>query len=90
MLRKILFAVSHLPEDMPKYWQTIQEFSKAELPLSELKTAMKNLEFLNKAAFSTDEQLLKEICSTPIGVILISTKQKCGECKSKLVTRADI
>lgn len=89
VLRRILFAVCHLPKDMPKYWQIIQEFSGADLPASELQTAVQNLEYLNKAAFSTDKQLLEEICSSSIGVVMISTKQKCTQCKAKLVTRAD-
>lgn len=89
VLRRILFAVSHLPKVMPKYWQIIKDFSKAELSLCELQTAVQNLEYLNKAAFSTDKDLLKEICSSSIGIVLISSRQKCGACNSKLITRAD-
>lgn len=89
VLRKILFAVSHLPQDMPNYWQTIKDFSKAELSVCQLQTAVQNLEYLNKAAFSTDKQLLSEVCTNSIGVVLISTRQKCGACDGKLITRAD-
>ena len=94
VIRRILFAVAHLPEDMPNIWQTLKSFSKAELPVSELKVAVENLQYLNKAAFSTDKQLLSELCSSqastePIGVILVSNKKKCRACGANLVTRSD-
>lgn len=51
--------------------------------MSELKVAVENLKYLNKAAFATDKQLLSEICSTqgssstePVGVVLVSNKKK--------------
>lgn len=94
VIRRILFAVAHLPKEMPNYWQTLKSFSKAEMPVSELKVAVENLQYLNRAAFSTDKQLLSEICSSqgstePIGVILVSNKKKCGACEANLVTRSD-
>lgn len=88
-LRRILFAVSHLPQEMPNYWQTIKDFSQAELSVSELQTAVQNLEYLNIAAFATDKQLLGDICKDSVGVVLISARQKCGTCEAKLNTRAD-
>ncbi len=72
ILRRILFAVHHLPKDMPNYSKTINEFSKVEVSLSELQTTIENLEYLSQAAFSTDKQLLNEICEKSIGVVLIS------------------
>ena len=94
VIRRILFAAVHLPQNMPNYWQTLKLFSKAELSVSELQVAVQNLQCLNKAAFSTDKQLLSQLCTShettpPIGIVLISPKQKCGACGSHLVTRAD-
>ena len=63
--QKKSFAVAHLPKEMPKYyWQILKSFSKAEMPVSELKVAVENLQYLNRAAFSTDKQLLYEIYSS--------------------------
>ena len=88
-LRRMLFAVSYLPKDMPKYWEAIKNFSKVDLSTCELQTAVQNLESLNRAAFVTDVQLMNEMYTDCIGVILISTKQKCGSCGEKLNARAD-
>lgn len=88
-LRRMLFAVNHLPQEMPNYWQTIKEFSQAELSVSELQTAIQNLEYLNKAAFATDQQLLSDICKDSVGVVLLSDRLKCGVCEAKLTTRVD-
>ena len=61
---RIPFAVAHIPEDMPDYWQTLKSFSKAELPVSSLNIAVENLQYLiNREAFSTHKQLVSEICS---------------------------
>ncbi len=89
ILRRILFAVHHLPKDMPNYSKTINEFSKVEVSLSELQTTIENLEYLSQAALSTDKQLLNEICEKSIGVVLISAAAKCSACGSKFSTRAD-
>ncbi len=95
ILRRILFATAHLPQDMPNYWQTIADFAKVGLPVMEVKTMVQNLQYLNEAAFSTDKKLLGELYSskgggaTPIGVVLISQKQECGACGARLTVRAD-
>ena len=60
VLRKILFAVHHLPKAMPNYWKTIKEFSGADVSVCELQTAVENMEYLSKAAFSTDNQLSRK------------------------------
>lgn len=93
VLRKILFAVVYLPKEMPNYWQTIKDFARTELSISELQTAVENLQYLNAVAFSTDEQLLGTMClgegENAIGVVLVSSRQKCQECGARLSTRAD-
>lgn len=89
VLRKIMFAVHHLPRDTPSYWRTVKEFAKAEVSINELQTAVENLEYLNQAAFHTDKQLLDEFCEKSIGIVLISSIKKCHACGSKFSTRAD-
>ena len=88
VIRRILCAVAHLPKEMPNYWQT---FSKAQISVSELQVQVENLQYLNRAAFSTNKQLLSEICSSTqtIGVILVSNQKECEACGANLVTRSD-
>lgn len=93
-IRRILFAVTHLPKEMPDHWKTLKSFSRTDLSLAELQVAVENFHCLNSAVFSTDQQLLQEICfgqgsTKPIGVVLVSSKNKCGACGAKLVTRSD-
>ena len=89
VLRRMLFAASYLPTDMPKYWEAIKDFSKVEWSICELKTAVENLRSLHGAALATDEQLMDEVHAGSIGVVLVSAKQNCGNCGAKLNARAD-
>ena len=58
VLRKIMFAVHHLPKDMPNYWKTIKEFASVnESSISELQTVVENMEYLYQETFATDEEL---------------------------------
>ena len=46
VLRKIMFAVHHLPKDMPNYWKTVKEFASVnESSISELQTVVENMEY---------------------------------------------
>ena len=74
---------------MPNYWKTIKEFSGADVSVCELQTTVESMEYLSKAAFSTDNQLLKEVCKKSVGVVLISSTKKCRARDANLNTRAD-
>lgn len=102
-VRRLLFAVSYLPEDIPQYWAILSDFVCKDLskPLSasDLQTAVDNLKFLYEVAgFASDIELATEIQSlplntagatNPIGIILISKNNKCKKCDSKLLVRGD-
>lgn len=97
VLRRMLFATVHLPREMPHYWETISLFSsQGKVTVTQVKVLMENMQALNKKAFSTDLVLTKEILNVehqsmehPLGVVLVSTKDKCRLCGSKLQLRAD-
>ena len=44
----------------------------------ELQTVVENMEYLSKAAFSTDNQLLKEVCKESVGVVLTKWSLCCS------------
>ncbi len=88
-LRRIMFAVHHLPKDVPHYWKTIKEFAGSDGTLSQVQTAVENMEYLHKEAFATDEELLQTICKESVGIVLISPQKTCRSCGADLVTRSD-
>lgn len=100
VLRRMLFACSYLPSDMPQYWEVIASFcsqdSKECLSATEVRLLMENVQVLSKQAFSPDLVLTKELLSTesksllqPLGVVLISSKDTCRLCGAKLLLRGD-
>ena len=102
VMRRLGFAVSFWPSDMPGYYQHVTNFSIANKPsrnsltTDQVRVLIENLEVVDKEAFSTDEDLGKEIVDMhhhggngPLGIVLISSKQNCNLCGSKLYTRAD-
>lgn len=88
VLRRILFAAVHLPSDMPKYWETIAEFSSGRTTITpaQVKIFVENMQVLNQSAFSTDIEVQKELYTNnnismkPVGIVLVSPKKKCIEC----------
>ena len=98
VLRRMLFASTFLPCDMPHYWEVVASFSNQgsyeNVSSSQVKLLMENLEILNQQAFSSDLILTRELLSTesksqPIGVVLVSGKKTCRSCGTKLLLRGD-
>lgn len=101
VIRRLLFAVKYLPEDLPKYWTVLNDFicqeSAKPLSITTLKTAVDNLQFLSEKAFATDFELAREIHSStlshgvrnPLGIVLISSNSTCKKCGGNLLTRGD-
>lgn len=102
VLRRVIFAVVHLPADMPQFWSVVAQFasagSKSDLQPESVKIAVENLKIINEKVFSTDEQLLREIhslqptsckLSSPLGVVLVSSNSICRLCNDKLLIRSD-
>lgn len=101
VIRRLLFAVNYLPEDLPDYFLVLNDFicqdSGKPLSTATLKTAVENLCFLSEKAFVTDFQLAREIhtstlCSksrNPLGIVLISSNKSCIKCGGNLLVRGD-
>ena len=101
ILRRIVFASTYLPKDLPEYWSIITSFAKAgvactsEINQEIVKTMVQNLQLLNPKEFSTDKEMMNELhtfCPNgthPLGIVLISPTTKCEMCGGKLLTRKD-
>lgn len=97
--RRMLFAATFLPEDLPNYWQVLVEFgTKGKTTetgnIENTKLLFQNMKDLDCTAFATDQELFSELISfkigtKPLGVILISCNDTCLTCKSNLLLRKD-
>ena len=94
VLRRLLFAVSTLPCDLPNFWDIAVEFAtkghlKENIDAKTARTLMENVETFDKTAFCKDEALLGELVSwtphlfsKPLGIVLVSPKENrviCGQ-----------
>lgn len=98
VLRKLLFALVHLPDDLPDRWVIALGFAaegRSVKPINaeQVRVLSENLKELDSKAFATDRALTTEILQypkdKPLGVVLISEKKTCPQCKSKLMLRKD-
>lgn len=55
VLRRVIFAVVHLPADMPQFWSVVAQFasagSKSDLQPESVKIAVENLKIINEKVF---------------------------------------
>ena len=101
ILRRLLFAVMHIPRDLPNFWGMVVEFATfgkvdhSSLGEYEVKMLVENLEVFESNAFATDRSLLKELIEfkssrgRAFGIVLISDKTSCVNCGGKLLLRKD-
>ena len=100
VLRRLLFAVSQLPNDLPNYWNIAVQFAtcgkQAYLTPDQAKMLVENLQELDAKAFDTDRELLQQlmefqvsVSKPPIRMILISSNKECLLCGSELQLRKD-
>jgi hypothetical protein len=103
VLRRMLFAASYLPQDVPHYWEIVASFScvdsSTSLSAERVKLLMENLQVLSRQAFTTDAELTVELLQTHrvcpksksevLGIALISDKQTCCKCGGRLLVRQD-
>ena len=64
ILRRMLFATSYLPSDVPHYWNIVATFcNQGSLRISpeSAKMLMENVQVFNSEVFCTDEELTREI-----------------------------
>ena len=101
LLRRLLFAVTHLPKDLPQYWSVVEKFvSQGKVDSfkpEKCRLVAENLQLLNERAFVTDKQLIGELHqlhtmterNLPLGITLISSKSTCSVCGKNLLIRHD-
>lgn len=99
VLRRLLFAVTHLPSDLPDLWKLAVEYategktSQERITPAQAKVLVDNIHELDVLAFSTDKELLSTLLkleapsSKPLGLVLISSKTECSVCGSNLQLR---
>lgn len=99
VLRRILFATSTLPTELPNYWDTVASFGclgcssdQPKITPDSAQVAIENLKVLDVNAFCTDANLNKELVMMPhgptrqpLGIPLIPTQTKCQSCGGKLL-----
>ena len=102
VLRRILFAASVLPPQLPQFWGVVVEFatlgnvSAQSVTPEQARVFIENLHVLNAKAFDTDETLFQELLQSeipaarPLGIPLISTNNTCLVCGSNLLLRKDV
>ena len=98
-LRRMLFAATYLSDDLPNYWQMLVEFGTLKkdsesIKIDDTKILFQNMKELDNYAFAKDEELFSEFMylegnKGPLGVVLISSNDTCGNCRSKLLLRKD-
>ena len=101
VLRRLLFAIVHLPEDLPNYWRVVLEFAtkgqerEPAMTSDQAQMLVENMQELDAMAFATDKVLLQDLMQLqvskckPLGLILISDIKECILCGSTLRTRRD-
>jgi len=100
VLRRLLFALSQLPNDLPDVWKLAVEFAtkgkEGSIEDSEsTKLMLKNLEEIDISAFLDDKSLFFELLATPfscnksLGVALVPPMIACLLCGSNLQLRKD-
>lgn len=98
-LRRLLFAAVNLPPKTPNFWGIVVEFAtvgkteRSTVTQEQARVLVENLKALDQEAFSTDQSLLRElvliVSSKPLGIILLSEREICVLCGSKLLVRSD-
>ena len=98
VLRRILFAMVYLPEDLPHRLNIALDFatdgnSDSSLTAEQLRVLSENLYEIDSEAFASDKALTEAILQhpkkKPLGIVLISENQTCPQCRGKLLTRKD-
>ena len=102
VLRKAEFAARFYPRSMPRFWDQVATFSlrnrehRNSLSPDQARHLVENIEVIDEEALASDVNLTKEIVEmarpgtdTPLGIVLISNKESCRKCGSKLYLRQD-
>jgi hypothetical protein len=97
VIRRAVFASMYLPQECPNYWSLVSEFAtsnSSKIDHITMKAIIENLQLLNAKAFSSESELTEEIQKLqirdqPLGIVLVSSNDKCGICHEELLIRKD-
>ena len=98
VLRKLLFAIAQLPKDLPNLWEIATEFAtknkgKCSINTETVKVLIENLQVFDSLAFESDQKLFHDLLEAPLqkplGLVLMSSHDKCALCESQLRLRKD-
>lgn len=98
VLRRLLFAVAQLPEDLPNVWEIATEFAtknktNCTMDVETVKVLVDNLREFDSDAFESDQKLFQDLLRAPmkkpLGLVLMPNRNKCILCKSELKLRKD-
>ena len=101
VLRRLLFAVVNLPQDLPNFWGVVLEYatkgqeSRSTVTAQQVQMLIENMQELDSMAFTTDRKLLQDLMELQVpkckalGIVLISGNNQCILCGSGLRLRKD-
>lgn len=98
ILRRLIFALSQLPEELPDVWNYAIEFATmgkedGVQDKGTLKLLLDNLKEIDSTTFETDEDLYLKLLdfpdSKPLGIVLMPVQTYCLLCGGKLMVRKD-
>jgi len=100
VLRKLLFAASNLPNDLPDFWNIVTSFAmngsqEEKLTPSKVKALVDNIKYCDQDALVHDRDLMDTLLQQkgrdgkPLGVVLVSPIPKCQACGGELAVKAD-
>ena len=97
VLRRLLFATSILPADVPDLWEIVAKFavakSNASILPEQARVIADNITYTDEHVLMPEDELFVELAMMSfkskehIGVNLISKKQRCIECEGNLLLR---
>ena len=96
-VRRMLFATSFLPPDIPNYWEMVATFaSDGSVSPQQAKLKMENVQMLDSEALCSDVNLTKELmameygpANQALGVPLVPKQTMCQKCHGNLLLRSD-
>ena len=98
VLRRLIFALSHLPEELPDVWKYALQFATMGMEDSvqdkeTLKLLLDNLKEIDSTTFESDKDLYLKLLdfpdSRPLGIVLMPIQTFCLLCGGNLLVRKD-
>ena len=99
--RRLLFAASFLPNDLPQFWETVAKFgnlasSKQEITAESARITVENIQALKSNIFISDSELINQmvemeygVTGKQLGIPLVSDEKTCLICGGLLLMRND-